>query len=257
MVANVEFDVLICTHRLDAQLRSALHSCFDQTLPPSGVVLVVNGHVIGAAEQAYLDDLSRTWPALRVLTTSLQGLIFSLNLGLHSCRSPLVARMDADDVALPHRFERQVAWMQAHPETTILGTCYQRIDEQGRVAQAVRLPTEDALIRRALLWGNPLCHPSVMYRRQAILDLGGYHGGLHAEDYDLWLRASRRIDLQFANLPEICLSYRSVSAGGARRSRQAYASVLSSQVRQLVTGGGLLWAVAALRTFAKLVLRSA
>jgi glycosyltransferase involved in cell wall biosynthesis len=257
MTTALEFNVLICTHRLDAELRDALSSCFDQTVLPSSVVLVVNGLSIGAAEQGYLDDLVQTWPALRVLTTPVRGLISSLNLGLHACQAPLVARMDADDVALPHRFELQMAWMQLHPETAILGTCYNRIDAHGRVTQAVRLPAEDAQIRRALLWGNPLCHPSVMYRRQAILDLGGYHGGLHAEDYDLWLRASRRTDLQFANLPEICLSYRAVSAGDARGSRQAYASVLASQVRQLVTGGGLRWAPAAIWTLAKLIFRSA
>lgn len=257
MTADLKFDVLICTHRLNAELRGALGSCFNQTLPPSSVVLVVNGLPIGAAEQGYLDDLVQAWPALRVLTTPVRGLIFSLNLGLHACQAPLVARMDADDLALPHRFERQMAWMQSHPETAILGTCYNRIDEDGRVTQEVRLPIEDAGIRRALLWGNPLCHPSVMYRRQAVLDLGGYHGGLHAEDYDLWLRASRRTDLQFANLPEICLSYRATSVGGARGSRQAYASVLASQVRQLVTGGGLRWAPAAMWTFAKLLFRSA
>lgn len=257
MMSASEFDVLICTHRLDAQLCGALTSCFDQSVLPNSVVLVVNGIVIGAAEQAYLDDLTRLWPTLRVLTTPVHGLIFSLNLGLHACQAPLVARMDADDMALPNRFESQVHWMQTHPEISILGSCYQRIDEKGHVLDMVRLPIEDSKIRRALLWCNPLCHPSVMYRRQAILDLGGYQGGLHAEDYDLWLRASRRVDLQFANLPDVCLSYRAASAGEARRSREAYASMLSSQIRQLVTGGGLAWAMAAVWTFAKLVFRSA
>ncbi|VTU34021.1 Putative glycosyltransferase EpsE [Variovorax sp. SRS16] len=257
MTAAAGFDVLMCTHRLNAELRRALASCFDQTLKPGSLVLVVNGLQIGDAEQAYLDDLVRTWPALRVLTTPVRGLIFSLNLGLHACRAPLVARMDADDLALPHRFERQVAWMQSHPETTILGTWYDHVDARGQVTRSLQLPIEDARIRRALFWGNPLCHPSVMYRRQAILDLGGYHGGLHAEDYDLWLRASRRPDCGFANLPEVCLHYSAASTGDARGSRQAYASVLASQARQLVTGGGLLWAPALLWTLAKLLFRSA
>jgi hypothetical protein len=257
MKTTTEFDVLICSNRLDADLRAAVASCFEQRLLPSSVVLVVNGLTIGDAEQAYLHGLVQSWPTVRVLTTPVYGLIFSLNLGLHTCRAPLIARMDADDVALPNRFASQLDWMQTHPETTILGTSYQRIDEHGRAAGAVSLPTEDAEIRRALLWCNPLCHPSVMYRRQAILDLGGYQGGLYAEDYDLWLRASRRADLQFANLPDVCLSYRTGSTGEARRSRQAYASVLASQVRQLATGGGLAWALAAVWTFAKLVLRSA
>jgi glycosyltransferase involved in cell wall biosynthesis len=257
MTPSAEFDVLICTHRLNAELRAALNSCFEQTLEPRCVVLVVNGLSIGETEQGVLNDLKGEWPALRVLTTPVRGLVFSLNLGLHACQSPIVARMDADDLALPHRFERQMAWMMAHPETTILGTSYQLIDEHDRVMKVVGLPTEDRQIRRAMRWGNPVCHPSVMYRRQPILDLGGYLGALHAEDYDLWLRVSRHADLQFANLSEVCLSYRARSTSEARRSREAYASVLVSQVRQLVTGGGAIWAVAALWSLAKLAFRSA
>ena len=146
--------------------------------------------------------------------------------------------------------------MRVHPETTILGTGYQRIDPQGRLLNVVTLPAGDAAIRRRLLWTNPLCHPTVMYRREAILALGGYHGALHAEDYDLWVRASRLEGLRFANLPDICLNYQATPSGEARRSRQAYASVLSTQVREIVNGGGPMWAVAALWTFIKLLLRS-
>jgi hypothetical protein len=257
MVAVPEFDVLICTCRLNAELRRALNSCFEQTLRPTAVVLVVNSVPIGEMEQAFLDDLARTWSNLRVLTTHVRGLMHSLALGLEACQAALVARMDDDDIALPHRFERQVSWMRANPQTTILGTWYQRIDEAGCVTRVVRLPTENRLIRRAMLWGNPMCQPSVMFRRQAILDLGGYNGGVHAEDYDLWVRASRRADVQFANLPEVCLSYRDVAVGEARGSRQAYASVLASQLQQLLTGGGLRWAPAAIWTLAKLFFRSA
>lgn len=257
MTSSSDFDVLICTNRLNAELHGALASCFEQTVAPRCIVLVINGLSLGEAEQAYLEALATKWPALQVLTTPVHGLIFSLNLGLQTCQSPLVARMDADDLALPHRFERQVAWMNAHPETTILGSCYQLIDEQNRVVGTAEVPTEDRQIRHALRWRNPMCHPSVMFRRQPILNLGGYLGALHAEDYDLWLRASKIAGLQFANLPEVCLSYRVSSDSEARRSREAYASVLASQVRHLVTGGGAIWAVAALLSLAKLVFRSA
>lgn len=256
MTTMAEFEVLMGTCRLNSGLRDALKSCFEQTLQPNAVVLVVNSVPIREAEQALLDDLTRTWPRLRVLTTQVSGLIHSLAIGLEACRAPLIARMDDDDIALPHRFECQVAWMQAHPQTTILGTWYQRVNDSGSITRTVRLPTGDRRIRRAMLWGNPICQPSVMFRRQAILDLGGYNGGVHAEDYDLWVRASRRADVRFANLPKVCLSYKDVAIGEARGSRQAYASVLASQLQQLFTGGGLRWAPAAIWTLAKLMLRS-
>jgi hypothetical protein len=256
MVALPEFDVLICTCRLNNRLRRALSSCYEQTLLPRVVVLVVNSVPIREAEQTFLDDLARTWPNLHVLTTSVVGLMHSLALGLEACQASLIARMDDDDIALPHRFERQVSWMQANPQTAILGTWYQRVDAAGNITNVVHLPTEDLSIRRAMLRGNPICQPSVMFRRQAILELGGYSGGVHAEDYDLWVRATRRPEFKFANLPEICLSYSASASGEARGSRRAYASVLATQLGQLFTGGGLRWAPAAVWTFIKLLFRS-
>ena len=117
-------------------------------------------------------------------------------------------------------------------------------------------PTSNDQIRRAFLRGNPLCHPSVMFRRKAVLDVGGYLGGLYAEDYDLWVRLSVAPENQFASLDEVCLGYRSVGVGVARRSRFAYATMAAAQLRSFINGQGLVWAVAALFTIVKAFVRS-
>ena len=67
----------------------------------------------------------------------------------------------------------------------VFGTAYTFIDAHGVTTKTVQPPTQDADIRRAMPWRNPICHPSVMFRRMAVLEVGGYLGGLHAEDYDL------------------------------------------------------------------------
>lgn len=246
---------LMCAHILNDQLRHALQSCLDQTFLDFELVVVANG-----SAAADIASAIREWagddPRVSVFTTEVRHLIFSLSLGLHHARAPLVARMDADDLSTSDRLERQVAFMKEHPACVVLGSSYEVIDDEGRRQKTIHLPTSNAQIRRALLWGNPLCHPSVMFRRKAVLDVGGYLGGLHAEDYDLWVRLSVAPENQFANLDEVCLSYRSVSVGVARRSRFAYATVAATQFRSFMNGQGLVWVVAALFTMFKAFVQS-
>lgn len=246
---------LLCTHVINDQLHQALQSCLDQTFLDFELVVVANGpaaeDIASAVREWAGDDLR-----VRVFTTEVRHLIFSLSLGLHHARAPLIARMDADDLSKSDRLERQVAFMRAHPAVVVLGSAYEVIDGEGRRQKTVHPPTSNDQIRRALLWGNPLCHPSVMFRREAVLDVGGYLGGLHAEDYDLWVRLSVAPENQFANLDEVCLGYRSVGVGVARRSRFAYATMAAAQFRNFINGQGLVWAVAALFTTVKAFVRS-
>ncbi|WHZ12928.1 MAG: hypothetical protein OJF60_003369 [Burkholderiaceae bacterium] len=246
---------LLCTNVADAQLRLALQSCLDQTYTDFELLVVANG-----SSANDIANMVRVWigsdPRVRVLTTDVRHLIFSLSFGLHHARAQLVARMDSDDLSTRDRLERQVAFMRQHPEVVVLGSAYELIDAEGRPQRVVRLPTGDREIRRALLRGNPLCHPSVMFRRQVVMDAGGYLGGLHAEDYDLWARLSVESTNLFANLQEVCIGYRDVGVGVARRSRRAYASMAASQFRNFVTGAGVAWGLAALLSTLKAFMRS-
>lgn len=246
---------LLCTHVADAQLREALASCFAQTHTDFECVVVVNGH-----EAEAVADTVRNWfgadARLRVASTPVRHLTFSLALGLHLARAPLVARMDGDDIALPDRLALQLAYMQAHPDVAVLGSDYERIDATGQRIDTVTLPHDNTGIRQALLRGNPLCHPSVMFRRAVVLAAGGYLGGIYAQDYDLWARLAVDPTVRFANLSKVCLRYRMVGVGTARKARWAYASMAASQFRNFVAGAGLRWVWAALITTGKAFLRS-
>lgn len=246
---------LICTHVANEQLRLAVQSCLRQSFSDFELLLVING-----AESEQVAQLANKWfafePRVRIFTTQVRHLIFSLSLGLHHARGELVARMDGDDVSAPDRLARQVAFMSANPGVSILGSAYDVIDTNGHVIKTVRLPVSNSAVRRALLWGNPLCHPSVMFRRQVVLDVGGYLGGLHAEDYDLWLRLAANPSIQFANLDVVCVGYRSVGVGVARRARSGYASMASAQFRHFVNGLGLRWLLAAFLSALKAFVRS-
>jgi glycosyltransferase involved in cell wall biosynthesis len=136
------------------------------------------------------------------------GLIVSLNHMVEIARAPLIARMDGDDIALPERFERQVAFLDANPGIGVLGTGCTVIEENGRPSthRFENVTTTEAILDD-LQNGPPLCHPSVMMRRDAVRSVGGYHRAYtHCEDYDLWLRLSEHV--RMANLPDRLLLYR-------------------------------------------------
>lgn len=246
---------LVCTHVANEQLREALQSCLAQSFDDFECVLVANGSAaesVAAAVRSWYGHDTR----LRVYTTEVKHLTFSLALGLHHARAPLVARMDGDDVSTPDRLSSQVAFMAARPGVAVLGTNYELMDAGGNALSTMSLPQGNAEIRRALLRGNPICHPSVMFRRDVVLAAGGYLGGIYAQDYDLWARLAVDPAVQFANMPQVCLRYRVVGVGTARKARWAYASMAASQFRNFVAGAGLRWALAALITTAKAFLRS-
>lgn len=147
---------------------------------------------------------------VRPLIRENRGLVASLNQLLAMARAPLVARMDADDIALPERFSTQLAWLAAHPECGVVGSWTQDIDEDGRPhgTGGPDHPVSHAEFLDNVRHGGPLlAHPAVIYRRDVVLAVGGYHQAFrHCEDFDLWLRLADRT--QIANVPVRLLRYR-------------------------------------------------
>ena len=138
-----------------------------------------------------------------------RGLVASLNELIERAHAPIVARMDADDVALPHRFERQLAFLREHPEYGVIGCWTTDIDEAGEPfpLSGADHPVTHADFLRAIPAGPLLCHPSAMIRADAVRTVGGYHAAFrHCEDYDLWLRLASITRL--GSLPERLLHYR-------------------------------------------------
>jgi glycosyltransferase involved in cell wall biosynthesis len=180
-----------------AWLPEAIQSVLGQTLADLELIVVDDGSVDATPTQlAEIRD-----PRLVVERQARAGLAVALNRALGCARAPLVARLDADDVALPTRLERQRAYLQAHPDVGLLGTAARLVDESGRDVGLVRPPEDDRAIRRALIRRNPFVHSSVMLRRALATSVGGYDASFPvAQDYDLWLRLSALT--RMANLPE-------------------------------------------------------
>jgi glycosyltransferase involved in cell wall biosynthesis len=246
---------VLCSHIVNQDLKISIDSCLSQTYDHFELVFIANG-----PNSTRVAETVRSWfgtdARVRIFETAIHQLSFSLSLGLHHARGTLIARMDSDDISSSNRLEQQVAFMSEHPDVAVLGTNYEIIDPEGIVQSKVSLPESDKLIRKALISGNPFCHPTVMFRRRVVLEAGGYLGGLHAEDYDLWARLSLNPSYRFANLSKTCLGYRVIGVGVARRSRWAYASMAASQFRNFLVGGDLRWLLSSVISVAKLILRS-
>lgn len=156
---------------------------------------------------------------IRVIARENRGLVASLNQLLDEAQAPLVARMDADDICMPDRFERQLAFLTARPDHGVIGSLTTDIDEQGQpypLTTAEHPLTHEEFLERIESSGPLLAHPTVMYRRAVVREAGSYHAAFqHCEDYDLWLRLAHRT--RIANLPQRLLRYRHYSGQVSNR----------------------------------------
>jgi glycosyltransferase involved in cell wall biosynthesis len=196
-VSSPKISVVLSVYNGEAYLCQALASVFQQTFADFEFIVADDGSTDRTPE--ILRSLGD--PRLHLISQPNAGLTASLNRAIAHSRGALIARMDADDLALPERFARQVAYLNAHPEVGLLGTAALEITPEGHVVGTVTPPEEDALIRRVLIRRNPFVHSSIMARRQVIERAGGYDERLPvAQDYDLWMRMAALTRL--ANLPE-------------------------------------------------------
>ena len=188
-------------------LRPAMESILQQSFESFELIVVDDGSTDGTTEalRGYRD------PRARLLKNEGQhGVVQALTVGMAAARGEYVARMDGDDVAHRERLAMQVAFLDRESAVALVGTCANTIDAGGVVGGVMRVPTSSAEIHRVLPKRNIFIHPSVLFRRQAVLEVGGYQavrpGAGMAQDYHLWLRLEERHPL--ANLPDVLLDYR-------------------------------------------------
>jgi glycosyltransferase involved in cell wall biosynthesis len=218
-------------------LREAFHSTVQaQTRRPDQVVLVQDGRVPEALE-AVIAELVADSPVRvdHVVMEDNLGLGPALDRGLAACDHEIVARMDADDVSLPTRFERQLPVLEAGAD--IVGSGLLEFESSVEDVVGRRTPpTDPAEIRRVMRFRDPFNHPTVVYRRSAVQAAGGYTDMALMEDYLLF---ARMVDggARPANLAEPLVCYRVGAGAYARRGgRQLLRSELAVQRRFLELG---------------------
>lgn len=206
-----QVSILMPVRNEEKFLPAALRSVQKQTIRDWELVVVDDGSCDTTPE--ILGAFAKADQRIRIFRQSAEGLVRALNKGLQSCRAPLVARMDGDDICHPQRLEKQLQRFRDDPPVGLVACSvrhFPRTQIQGGMLNYETWQNgiqEHCDILRNLYVESPFAHPSVIYRRSEVLAAGGYREMPWAEDYDLWLRlAERRIN--FASIPETLLFWR-------------------------------------------------
>jgi glycosyltransferase involved in cell wall biosynthesis len=210
----VTVSVLLPVYNAGATLRRAIESILTQDYGDFEFVIIDDGSSDNSP--SILRGYAAQDLRIRAVYHDVNlGLPITLNEGLRTATHDLVVRMDADDESLPNRLRVQLDFMHAHPEIVVAGSFVYHVGATRRHDRLATFLTDPSEIRERLPRENTLYHSSVIMRREEILGLGGYRDEFKTcEDYDLWLRASKRHEL--AVIPEPLLRYRFSVHGWSR-----------------------------------------
>jgi glycosyltransferase involved in cell wall biosynthesis len=225
MTEEPRLSVLVPVHPEErpSHVDRALRSVVEQSVPPDEVVVVVDEPTPMALSDVIAKWSDRLEGLRKVYTPDSETLGGALQAGLEDCRGRFVARMDADDVASPVRFERQLQFIDHNPGVDVVGSYLAEFESDPDEIRSVRaVPTDHEAIAGFARRRNPMNHPTVTFRRESVLDVGGYRPLPGIEDYDLWARALSE-GLRFANLPEVLVAARAGSDLIDRRGGLTYA----------------------------------
>ena len=187
-------------------LVAAIESVRRQSFSSWELLCVDDGSTDGSLE--IVRNFATCEPRVRLIACPHRGIVATLNQGVEHCRGEFIARLDADDLALPDRFQIQFDCLRSNPTLAMISGGYQTIDADDRVWKIQLPPSTPSEIREALHRSNCIAHSSVMIRRNVLERFSGPYRSHFplAEDYDLWLRIVREYDI--GSCPDIILQYR-------------------------------------------------
>jgi Glycosyltransferases, probably involved in cell wall biogenesis len=203
-------------------LDQALNSVFNQTLPPNEVVLIEDGPIEEPLKEVIYKHKQK-FPQIKIITLEKnKGLGIALNEGLKHCSNNLIARMDTDDIAKLNRFEKQIQQFEQHPELDVVGSWVDEFtDNKENILSTRKVPENHAQIYSFAQRRNPINHPSVMFKKNAVLAVGNYQHFPLFEDYFLWVRMLKK-GYKFYNIQESLLYFRTSLDTFQRRGGREY-----------------------------------
>lgn len=208
----MKFSVLMVTYKLENPdyLYQSLGCVFNQTLVPNEVVLILDGKVPNTLLEV-IDYYKNKYPKIfRVIKFKKHSdLGTCLKKGVNYCKYDIIARMDSDDYCVNNRFEKQIEILKNNKEIDMVGSLtYESTNNINEIIHKKVLPQHDDEIKKMIKVRNPFCHPSVMFRKQAVLSAGNYEKKLYFEDYYLWCKMTLN-NCKFYNIQEYLITMRS------------------------------------------------
>lgn len=210
--------VVLPVYNGEKYLAEAIDSILAQTFANFELIMIDDGSTDDS--QKIICHYEKLDPRVRVIVRENRGLATTLNDSIDAARGEWIARMDQDDIALPHRFERQLEWLEK-TGADISGSWVQRFGTFDK--RVFKLYQTDEAIKMEMLFRSPFAHPTVMMRTLLVKQLRYDKTGEMAEDYDLWVRAVEA-GWKMTNVPEVLLMYRvhatQISTQTANRQQQ-------------------------------------
>ncbi|MEZ6148769.1 MAG: glycosyltransferase [Pirellulaceae bacterium] len=229
--------VVMPVYNADKYLVPAVASIIEQTSRDWELICVNDGST--DTSRQILEWFAEQDNRIRVVNQSNLGIVAALNGGCAIARAPLICRMDADDIAMPDRLERQAQTMRRQPNCTVVGGAIVEIDADGEPLNLSRLPSEhDAIVDNLLHRRTGHFHPTTMIRAEALEAVGGYRSKYQwVEDHDLWLRLAQRGSL--TNLAEPVLCYRQHAGSVCWQRAAQQRQLMNDLLREAYAARGL------------------
>ena len=205
--------VLLPVYNGKDYLVESINSILSQEYRNLEIIIINDGSTDDS--QQLIENFNDT--RIKCLQQKNQGLAATLNLGITLASGEYIARQDQDDLSHPNRILSQLKYMEVHPECVLLGTWAQIMEIDKLVNRFHYHPIDEPTLRYQLLFNNPFVHSSVLLRRSALLQVGGYTTDPERqppEDFELWSRLSRIGSI--ANIGEVLLTYREVPGSMSR-----------------------------------------
>lgn len=224
--------VLMPVYNASQFLKQAIDSIIAQILPDWELVIINDGSTDKSKSiiEEYNDRRIRYYE-----NESNLGLIETLNKGFSLCSGEFIARMDADDISLSERLEKQVLFMQNNPHYAMCGGQAQIVDNNGTIKGKIFNLCDNDYLKINLLFSVPFVHPSVMIRSDIAKQYQFDKSFKHAEDYDLWCRIAN--NYKVANIADTILQYRwhttNVSVANAKEQDEVKATIIKRELALL------------------------
>jgi len=200
-----------------------MNSIMSQKIIPDEIVLVKDGPLNKKLEDTILKLKNKIRNTFKIIELKQNvGLGEALQFGLLNCTHEIVARADTDDICKEDRFEKQINFLEQNPDIDVVG-CWAGEFENNpdNIISIRKVPVTNEKIKKYAQHRNPFNHPSVVFRKQAVLSCGGYLPFLLLEDYYLWVRMLIK-GRKFANIPEPLVLFRLGKDTFARRGGLKY-----------------------------------
>ena len=222
----INFSIITSVYKNDnpEYVRAALDSMLvNQSVKPTEIVLVQDGPVPYELSRLLIEYMDNYGDVLHVIKLDKNGgLGNALMLGVENAKYDIIARMDSDDICLPDRFVKQIAYLEAHPECDIVGgQMTEFIGEPNNIVGKRVVPLTNEEIYKYMKRRCAMNHVTVMFRKEAVIKAGNYQDWFWNEDYYLWVRMMMK-NCVFANIPDVSVNVRSGADQYARRGGKKY-----------------------------------